>query len=114
MNINTKVQLAAAVLLPAFLAACLGTKTPEEKAQKAEAEKLKQIGVRVNKSACTVWKNYVEFDYKYGTVVFGPGYQSATAMAMKDLAEDGQAEAVALFKYLDGTACKPPKFGGPA
>jgi hypothetical protein len=54
----------------------------------------------------------VTYNFKMGSVTFNISSHSNT-MAMKDLAEDGQAIALQMFAKLPPSAnCKAPKFGG--
>jgi hypothetical protein len=56
------------------------------------------------------------YDFRNGVLRFnvywdGSGQYRATAIAIKDLQEDGQARALEMFAKLPASAnCKPPKF----
>lgn len=106
--------LAAATMLTA---GCIAQQTPE---QQAANQKQETANVVVNKSTCSVLDRSAikhgfeglnnKYDFKNGVLRFNSGYTFETAVAIKDLAEDGQARATEMFTFLAGTTCKAPKF----
>lgn len=93
--------------------------TPREKT--AEETAHQAAGVNVYKNTCTVIDNNPQkagfegymnnYDFRNGVLTFHSDHYRAHSIPMKDLAEDGQARAIEMFRFLDGTNCKPPKFG---